>query len=55
MYDISIIIPLYNCENYINQAIDSIIDQNDVKTEIIVVNDGSTDDSLKKLSAYGSI
>ena len=54
MYDISIIIPLYNCENYINQAIDSIIDQNDVKTEIIVVNDGSTDDSLKKLSAYGS-
>lgn len=42
---ISIIIPLYNCELYISQCIQSIKLQTYVKWEAIIVNDGSTDNS----------
>lgn len=37
---ISVIIPVYNCENYICQCLDSIINQTHRSVEIIVVNDG---------------
>lgn len=43
---ISIIIPVYNAEKYINRCIKSIVNQSYQELEIIVVNDGSTDDSL---------
>lgn len=43
---ISIIIPVYNAEKYINRCIKSIVNQSYQKLEIIVVNDGSTDNSL---------
>lgn len=43
---ISIIIPVYNAEKYINRCIKSIINQSYLELEIIVVNDGSTDNSL---------
>lgn len=43
---ISIIIPIYNAEKYINRCIKSIINQSYQELEIIVVNDGSTDNSL---------
>ncbi len=55
MKQLSIIIPLYNCENYICQAIDSVICQKNVDYELIIIDDGSTDSSLKKITKYGDI
>ena len=41
--DISIIIPIYNVEKYLTVCIDSLMNQSDLRMEIILVNDGSTD------------
>ena len=45
-FQISVIIPLYNGEKYIQHAIESIISQTLRPLELIIVNDGSTDNSL---------
>lgn len=42
---ISVIVPVYNAEKYIQQCINSIVEQDYRKREIILVNDGSTDRS----------
>lgn len=42
---ISIIVPVYNVENYVSKCIESIINQTYKDVEIIIVNDGSTDKS----------
>lgn len=42
---ISVIIPVYNVEQYLNQCIDSVLNQGVEDIEIILVNDGSTDNS----------
>ena len=42
---ISIIIPVYNVENYLRQCIESILEQEYEEKEIILVDDGSTDNS----------
>lgn len=42
---ISIIIPVYNCEEYIKKCIDSIIEQTYKDFEVIIINDGSTDNT----------
>lgn len=42
---ISVIIPIYNSENYLNQCIDSILNQSYENLEVILINDGSTDSS----------
>jgi glycosyltransferase involved in cell wall biosynthesis len=49
---VSVIIPLYNGEKYINQAIESVLEQTYTNYEIIVVDDGSTDNSKQILSPY---
>lgn len=49
---ISIIIPVYNAEKYLKRCIDSILSQSFKKYEIILVNDGSTDNSLHICSSY---
>lgn len=54
MKDISVIIPVFNCEKYIGQAIDSVLSQKDVDIELIVINDGSTDGTLNALKNYQS-
>jgi len=49
---ISIIIPAYNVQNYIKQCLDSIVNQTYQNLEIIIVNDGSTDDTLSIIEKY---
>lgn len=44
---ISIIVPIYNCEKYLEKCLNSIINQTYKKLEIILINDGSIDDSEK--------
>ncbi len=43
--------PNYNCLDYLPKAIDSVLQQQDVRFELIVVDDGSTDGSLEWLKA----
>lgn len=52
---ISIIIPVYNNEDYIEQCICSVINQSYKNIEIIVVNDGSQDGSLGIINKYSSV
>ena len=51
----SILIANYNNEQYLKECIDSIKKQNYRNTEIIIHDDGSSDDSLKKLDKYINI
>ena len=43
----SVVIPLYNKQNYIKETIKSVLNQTFQNFEIVVVNDGSKDDSIK--------
>src|SRR5574338_1422711 len=49
---VSIVIPVYNASNYIDECIQSALDQTYEDVEIIAVDDGSKDDSLQKLRKY---
>lgn len=51
---VSVIIPAYNCDRYITQAIDSVLSQDFWSYEVVVVDDGSTDSTAQKLAYYGS-
>ncbi len=51
---VSVIVPVYNTEQYIVEALDSIINQSYKNIEIICINDGSTDNSLSILNDYAS-
>ncbi|HQY89160.1 MAG TPA: glycosyltransferase family 2 protein [Tepidisphaeraceae bacterium] len=53
MTSISVIIPAFNCAPWIRQAIDSVLNQSIPVHEIIVVDDGSTDDTANVLASCG--
>ena len=50
--DVSIIIPIYNAEKYIKQCIDSLLNQTKKEIELILINDGSTDNTDKIIKEY---
>lgn len=49
---ISIIVPIYNAQAYIDQCIKSVLNQSFQDIELILINDGSTDESLKKCHSW---
>ena len=52
MAKVSIIVPIYNVEQYLVECMESIVHQTLKDIEIICVNDGSTDNSLKIIQDY---
>ena len=49
---VSVIMAVYNDEQYLSEAIDSILNQTYRKFEFIIINDGSTDSSSEILNEY---
>ena len=52
MVDISIIVPIYNAEKYLNKCLDSLTKQTKKELEFILVNDGSTDKTEEIIKEY---
>lgn len=52
---ISIIIPVYNVENYVSETLDSVKNQTSLPDEVIVINDGSTDNSFNMIKNYSDL
>ena len=50
---VSVIVPVYNCQSFVGQAVRSALDQDYPNKEVIVVNDGSTDGTLDVLRQFG--
>jgi glycosyltransferase involved in cell wall biosynthesis len=51
---ISIILPCYNCQDYVGQAVDSVLGQSYTDWELLVVDDGSTDGSRKVIEQHAA-
>lgn len=49
---VSVIIPTYNCKEYVCEAVDSVLNQSFKDFELIIVNDGSTDGTEQVLKKY---
>ena len=55
MPKITIIVPIYNVAKYLPTCIDSIINQTYTNLEILLIDDGSTDDSSKIAKSYAVV
>lgn len=51
---LSVIVPVYNVEQYLERCVDSILNQTVKELEIILVDDGSTDNSGSMCDAYAA-
>ncbi|MGF7236919.1 MAG: glycosyltransferase family 2 protein [Frankia sp.] len=49
---ISVVVPVYNGEEFIRQAVESVLGQEGVDLELVVVDDGSLDDTVKIVTGY---
>lgn len=49
---VSVIVPVYNVEKYIKKCLNSLVNQTLDEVEIVVVNDGSPDNSQKIIDEY---
>lgn len=49
---ISVILPVYNAQAFLRESIDSILEQSFTNFELIIINDGSTDNSLNIIQSY---
>ena len=52
---LSVIIPTYNCTNYLDECIHSVLDQLPSDCELIIVDDGSNDGTTELLTAYEGV
>ena len=52
---ISIIVPIYNTESYLEKCLDSLVNQTLKNIEIILINDGSPDNSEKIIKKSGKL
>lgn len=49
---LSVIMPVYNCQKYLKDSIESVLDQSYRNFEFIIINDGSTDNSIKIINSF---
>ena len=52
--NVSVIIPAFNCEQFVGQAIDSVLAQTSPPSQLIVVDDGSTDGTSGVVRSFGA-
>lgn len=52
--DVSVVVPVYNDDEYIEAAIESVLEQSVESVEVLVIDDGSTDDTRQRLEQYRS-
>ncbi|MFA6922779.1 MAG: glycosyltransferase [Bacteroidales bacterium] len=50
--DITVLMPVYNCEKYIKESVESILNQTFVNFEFLIINDASTDNTRNIISSY---
>ena len=50
---VSVIVPLYNCQDYLRECLDSVLEQSYKTIEVLLIDDGSLDSSAKICDVYG--
>lgn len=51
-YDVTVIIPVYNTEEFVEESILSVLSEKELNVELLLIDDGSTDGSAKIIDYY---